>query len=135
MDVLVSISTEFSFYVTTPVLKRYAELKGINLTAYIGDEGYRQLVRIPLPDQDLNYLYYLTADLGAVISDANDPDVVPYFLDSHDIDRTDADLLAAVRELSPPNLKIVSIPDGVEFGIGETGFGREYIFEKHRTWS
>lgn len=32
------------------------------------------------------------------------------------------------------NLKIIDIPDDVEFGIGENEMGYEWVYERHRTW-
>jgi hypothetical protein len=54
--------------------------------------------------------------------------------------RTDPDLVAAVEELGKrasgemSNLKVVEIPDGVEFEISEYD-GNEHIAEAHRTWA
>lgn len=54
--------------------------------------------------------------------------------------RSDPVLVRIVEELgsranSPySKLKIVEIPDGVEFTIEEADDGREWIAEKHRTW-
>jgi len=56
------------------------------------------------------------------------------------LDREDPALIQAVEELSGnaedsrPNLKVVEIPDGVEYEIAEYD-GLEWIAEKHRTWS
>ena len=55
-------------------------------------------------------------------------------------DRSDPDLILTVEELGPhangqfSDLKVVEIPDGVEWEIEEND-GMEWIAEKHRTWS
>jgi len=57
----------------------------------------------------------------------------------NDITRDDAVLVAVVAKLKKKannahsNLKIVSIPDGVEWQVEEYD-GSEWIAEKHRTW-
>jgi len=51
-------------------------------------------------------------------------------------DRTDPDLIAAVCELGEAagrNLKVVDVPDGVEWYIHEYD-GCESIHERHRVW-
>ena len=56
------------------------------------------------------------------------------------IDRTDPDLIVAVETLGNKangeyaELKIVEIPDNVEWEIAEYD-GTEWVAEKHRTWS
>lgn len=55
--------------------------------------------------------------------------------------RNDPDLIVAVEELGSDadgkhaTLKVVEIPDGVEFFVREEDDGTEWIAEKHRTWS
>ena len=57
-----------------------------------------------------------------------------------DIERNDPDLVAVVEELGSvadgrcASLRVVEIPDGVEWEIDEYD-GIEHIAEKHRTWS
>lgn len=61
------------------------------------------------------------------------------FSDLKEPERNDADLIAVVEELggkansSVSNIKIIEIPDDVEWGIEEYD-GREWVAEKHRTW-
>lgn len=61
-------------------------------------------------------------------------------LESRPRDRTDPDLIAVVEMLGDEasgecaNLKVVEIPDGVEWEIGEYD-GLEEVREAHRTWS
>lgn len=58
----------------------------------------------------------------------------------YDLPRDDPDLVAVVEELgssanwSVSNLKIVEIPDGLQWGIEEYD-GIEWVAEEHRTWS
>lgn len=55
------------------------------------------------------------------------------------IDREDEMLIQTIMELGKDanhefsDLKIVEVPDGVEYDIGESG-GMEHIAEVHRTW-
>jgi hypothetical protein len=62
------------------------------------------------------------------------------FLSRHDFERDDPALIQTIIELgdactdSLADLKIVEIPDGVEWQIEEYD-GIEWVAEKHRTWS
>lgn len=62
-------------------------------------------------------------------------------LNSNDIPRDDIDLIAVLETLGVNNfagayaaLKIVEIPDGVDWEIEEYD-GKEWVAEVHRTWS
>jgi hypothetical protein len=65
-----------------------------------------------------------------------------YYLSDYDFydNRADEDLVAVVEELGEAanghaaNLKVVEIPDGIEWYIHEYD-GREHVAERHRTWS
>lgn len=55
--------------------------------------------------------------------------------------RDDETLISVVEELGPEKasgasaaLKIVEIPDDVEWDIGISDSGAEWVYEKHRTW-
>jgi len=56
-----------------------------------------------------------------------------------DLERNDSVLVQVVEELGEnacgefAQLKVVEIPDGVDYEINEFG-GKEHIAEKHRTW-
>ena len=60
-------------------------------------------------------------------------------LNAHDIPRDDPDLVAVVESLGERSwgeyskLKVVEVPDGVEWFIHEYD-GMEHVAEKHRTW-
>jgi len=64
-----------------------------------------------------------------------------HYLSDYDFygNRTDEDLLAIIEEMGEASfgahasLKIVNIPDDVEFEIEEYD-GMEWVAEKHRTW-
>ena len=68
------------------------------------------------------------------------PEVDGQFWSEHELSRDDADLVAAVESLGSKaggdyaDLKIVEIPDDVEWQIGEYD-GTEWVAEKHRTWN
>lgn len=78
-------------------------------------------------------------DLGPQATDAqiNKADHLNYFSFP---DRTDPDLIAVVEKLGDEangdcaKLKIVEIPDGVDYEIQEY-YGNESVHEKHRSWS
>lgn len=63
-----------------------------------------------------------------------------YFWSEYEIGRDDPDLVAVVELLGEKanghaaELKVVSIPDGVEWFIHEYD-GIEHVAEKHRTWN
>jgi len=65
-----------------------------------------------------------------------------YYLSYYDfiVNRSDEDLLAVIEEMGEASfgahasLKIVNIPDDVEFEIEEYD-GMEWVAEKHRTWN
>ena len=65
-----------------------------------------------------------------------------YYLSDYDFydNRADEDLVAVVEELGEAanghaaNLKVVEIPNGIEWYIQEYD-GREHVAERHRTWS
>lgn len=58
-----------------------------------------------------------------------------------DIERDDETLLKVIEELGElangrdAILKVVEIPDGIEWVVVEQENGSEYVAEKHRTWS
>jgi hypothetical protein len=61
-----------------------------------------------------------------------------YFLD--EVERDDPRLIAIIEELgeraSPDTeLKIIEIPDDVEWYVDESDCGVEFVREKHRIWS
>jgi len=69
---------------------------------------------------------------------ANVPDHIPLY--AWDIPRNDENLVSVVEELGEESwgqfakLKVVEIPDDVEWEIGEYD-GVEWVAEKHRIWN
>jgi hypothetical protein len=67
-------------------------------------------------------------------------DITPQKFSRHDIDRDSPILLQVIEQLGIDechgkyaSLKIVEIPDDVEWGIEEYD-GKEHVAEAHRTW-
>ena len=66
-------------------------------------------------------------------------EIQEYYFYPSDIDRTDLDLIDVVKKLGNKangtfsELKIVEIPDGIEWEISEYD-GLETVEEKHRSW-
>ena len=101
------------FGLSNKAIERLFELKNWKLVKQVRDSGVT--------------LYYKDS-----IDDDN-------FFSEYDLQRDDLDLVQVVKELGEKansrysNLKIVTIPDDVDFDIQEYD-GREWIAEKHRTW-
>ena len=121
--------------------KRYAELKGFALffykqTRYPWDGDKEEFTKITDIDKNCFGSLSITKDLGNVTDSLPDGS---YFF-SHNIERTDPVLLQVIQELGDAangecsSLKIVDIPDGVDWQIDEYD-GNEWVAEKHQTWS
>jgi|688.fasta_scaffold886226_3 hypothetical protein len=101
------------FSLSPEAIRLYASLKGITLIEKESPCGFHE------PD------FY----------DADDQ-----FFSAYDIPRDDPDLISAIKMLGADangryaQLKIVTIPDGIEWEIEEYD-GNEHIAEQHRTWS
>ena len=80
-------------------------------------------------------MYYHTTDLGDVVEEL--PNESHWYYGN--LERTDEDLIAVIEELGSDadgrfgDLKIVDIPDGVDWEIDEYD-GVETIHEVHRSW-
>lgn len=92
-----------------------------------------------LEQEDLDLIFQIyTKDMGDIIVD-NNAHEFRFTLADYDDTRDDEDLVATVEELGSKanskhsDLKVVEIPDGVEFTI-ESYDGVEWVAEKHRTW-
>ena len=107
------------FGLSHEAIMRYSELAGLNLVSVTKEKGFSFG-----PD------YYID---GIV-----DDDHYWYY---YNIERSDPKLIQVVEELGEDRasgrfaeLKVVEIPDDVEFYVSEYD-GNEWVAEKHRTWS
>lgn len=123
--------------------KHLAKLKGYEkLYFYKYDYSTGDLVKMSseeLEQEDLDLIFQIyTKDMGDIIVD-NNAHEFRFTLADYDDTRDDKDLVATVEELGSKvnskysDLKVVEIPDGVEFTI-ESYDGVEWVAEKHRTW-
>jgi len=77
-----------------------------------------------------------------IASSTNNPDEIDYktnVLEYYELPRHDPVLIAVVEALGEEangdcQLKVVDIPDGVDYIIQSGDDGSEWIAEKHRTW-
>jgi hypothetical protein len=117
----------------------YARRKGIKLYAFV-DDGAWDLAKpkVPYdgtgaPPPGLGVLYYLTVPRWA------DREHEGAWWSERGPDRSDPALVATVESLGAraggrfAELKVVEIPDGVEYDVEEYD-GLEWVAERHRTW-
>lgn len=132
---LVINRTYGGFHLSHECMMRYAELKGFKLFAYkdllVTKQGKVDVQMIPLTEKDdKDYAHYY--------KEKDNFSEESYFSRGN-IPRNDPALVQAVEELgdkantSVSKLKVVEIPDDVEFVIEEYD-GVEWVSEKRRTW-
>ncbi len=132
------------FCLSPQAVKRLAELQGRN--AYF-------FIRATTPDGKLDFHHFERVSVENAAehlfwSAFDTPNVPPEFdgawwekhsLSANNLDRTDPNLIAVVKELGEQangmcaKLKVVNIPDGTDYTIEEYD-GLEHIAESHRTW-
>jgi len=128
------------FNLSYKLIMRYAKLAMFNVYAYKCDykSDYKNCEYIKLTEDEINYIdqdeiYYLYNNENVVTSEDSDD----LYLQS--IDRSDCRLIMALEEMPDEmekcELKIVEIPDAVDWYIEEDDSGYEWIAERHRTWS
>ena len=129
------------FNLSRKAVKRMAELQGRECFIFINDYKNKRFIfdddktifwvafDIPNPNKVLYNNKIINNTLYKKHCISNKPDT-----------RTDLLLIQVVEELgkeangSYSELKVIEIPDGIEYEIEEYD-GNEYIAEKHRTWS
>lgn len=126
---------------------KLAELKGVQIFGYVND-------RLKYSDyltRDNNYIkvtdfdsinkhdlvFWMIKDLGETTSELPSD---AWFKEGRELDRNDPELVKVVKLLKKEangmcaSLKVVKIPDGVEWEVEEYD-GMEHIAEVHKTWS
>ncbi len=137
--VKVVINTGSGFDLTYKAVMRYAELKGIKLTAYkynSGSDLYKKCEdTIKLSNTDSSFISYFINANDNIISFGH---MIEYYFSIFRINRTDPALIQVVEELKDSEhleLKIVEIPDDVKWEIEEDESGPECVREVSRCWS
>src|SRR3990167_2487023 len=138
------------FGLSHKAVMRYAELKGITLYPWIDDISKRVYGDKATLDNPTVLVHYTTVpqeefdklqtenELKPVLPGRFDNSNAVYFWVG-DIPRNDLSLIKVVTELKSEanvecsKLKIITIPDGIEWEIEEYD-GAEWVAEKHRTW-
>lgn len=109
-------SSDHGFDLSHEAKLRYAELTGTKLYFRINDFDYYEY----FADEELTVGHY------DIFWSGNN--------------RTDPFLIQTISELGElangehSKLKIIEIPDGIEYGICSPDYGNEWVYEKHRTW-
>lgn len=140
----VVINNQYGGFSLSPqAVKLYAKKAGFEVYGYTDDfsKDYvsfesRKIIRA---DDESWITYWVKKDLGDVTT-TEILNKTQWFHD-RDIPRDDKILIEVVKELGVEKasgkhatLKIVNIPDGTDYEIEEYD-GKEWIAEKHRTWS
>jgi len=125
------------FGLSYKAVMRYAEIKGFKLYAFVSDDS-------PNNTTDKRFVPYEEYTDGFLVNYAKKPlENGQYDSDScffpDNIERDDPALIQVIEELGElandrfAELKIVEVPDDVEWTVGEHD-GNEWIAERHRRW-
>jgi hypothetical protein len=122
------------------IISKYAELLGKTLYLYEDDMDHEDDNEVFKKVEEYNWYgtVIFTKDFGEefILTDDNYDDIWSYKFDykSHKV-RTDPLLIQAFEEAeNKKHLRVVEIPDDVEYHIYEYDDGFEIIRENHRTW-
>jgi|WetSurSiteA1Bulk_404760.scaffolds.fasta_scaffold04477_11 hypothetical protein len=145
------INTQYGgFGLSLKAQKEYLKLKGkeaffYQQTKYAFQDGVDEYSLLTeLKDNQLTYTF--TKNFGEIVEKFPEEAWKLYYFYDKDISREDPDLVKVVEQLGTKEyngsdangrfavLKVVEIPDNVEFQIEEYD-GREWVAERHRTWS
>jgi len=131
------------FGLSRKAIHAYLKRKGKDCFFYTTDpekrrEGKSVFIRASDEEGSI-YGYTLTKDYGDVVAGKEQNFKQKDFFRDNQISRDDPDLIAVVEELGKDangecaKLKIIEIPDGIEWEIGEFN-GDESVEETHRSW-
>ena len=124
------ISSNSCYELPFEVINKYFELSGMGKPYFYEQKGFDYiLVQIPTTD----YFIVSKKYIGKETKD-NDLFKEDVFFDANEIKRNDINLVESVEELKPIDLKVVEIPDDVDWYIYESESGSESIHESHRVW-
>lgn len=128
------------FSLSRAATKRLAELQGRECYFFTHEYQQRDIKYIPYVPSEGRDLFWSAFDVPNPNKFTSDNDwYESHLLDSRPPDRSDPLLIRVVEELGKDangayaELRIVEIPDGIEWEIDEYD-GTEMIREKHRTW-
>jgi len=137
--VIVNGSNSCCYNLNSDVIKRYFELSKFDRPYfYIRELGNHSIVKRKVKhirvDPIDNYFDVSLHDLGPELDSEEKLFTDENYFDISSILRDDVNLVTAVEELKPDNLKVVEIPEGVNWYIREEDNGFESIEESHRSW-
>jgi len=123
------------FGLSPKAVKRYAELKGIEVFIYKQkyDEAPVEISEAECLDKSV-FCHYTTKRIST------EKELNKNYFSYYDISRTDPCLIQTVEELGEEadgdfaNLSVIEIPDGINYKISEYD-GQESVEESHRSWS
>ena len=125
------------FDLSIKCVKRYAEIKGIELYPYYHDVRTGEIWKAEeIADNTESFIDWTTKELDSVTMEELDK----YFFSPYEIKRDDPALVQAVEELGEEAntfvsiLKVIEIPDNVRWELKDS-YGFEKIEEKHREWN
>lgn len=131
--VKIVINTGQGFDLTHKAVMRYAELKGITLTSYQYNTAYGLFERCENPNPEKLTAYFVDLQEHLIPTDL----YIEKFFSIYEINRTDPVLIQVVEELKDSEhleLKIVDVPDNVQWNIEESDMGPECVREVSRWW-
>lgn len=137
------INRDVGFRLSHKAMLRYAELKGIKLIAYVYEYSNKCWKRYNIYDHGIDCEtshrldYFINTNTDVIMYAEYDND--KFFTDLN-IVRNDPILVQVVEELESrantdfSELKVVEIPDDVDWYIDEDESGSEIVREKARWW-